>query len=138
MKRSKKMRWLVLLTWTVLTFYLCIQNSDQSSALSSFIAQKLYSPIGQEVDFSQFHNSLREFAHFFAHLVLAFLAYRAIAIDRNRKSVLICFIAVISIAVIDEMVQFLVSTRGVETIDLALNIAGVITGLLIGRLSSKN
>ena len=83
-------------------------------------------------------SAIREIAHFGIHFVLAILAYRAfITILNEKMSIFVGLIICSGIALFDEIIQWQISSRAFEYIDLVLKLLGVSLGLITGFMISK-
>ena len=78
------------------------------------------------------HAVIREFAHFFTHFVLAMFAGFAFMTSLRRLRPALGWSSTVSTvaAIFDELSQFLSDGRGVELLDLGLNLLGVALGTL--------
>lgn len=119
----KKVRWGIFIFWVCLTVFLCLQDGKTSGEFSSYIASL--------IDIEE--NTLRKFAHFFVHFMLAFLAYQAITVSAKKKSTAILCSILLSLlfAITDEYFQLIAIDRSTELRDVIINISGVLSGTII-------
>ena len=83
MKRFNIMiRWVLVILWMVVIFYLSHQPASDSAILSGDLTQMIISNIEKftstEIDIDSFHHIVRKNAHFFAYLVLGVLVMNAL------------------------------------------------------------
>jgi len=76
-----------------------------------------------------YHGYIRKFAHFAEYAVLAFLAFRALAPFKHKYAIALALAAIV--AVIDEFNQSLNPSRTSSPWDVALDIAGAASAILV-------
>ena len=135
------LRWVLFLGWIGFAFFLSRQPASESGQLSDNVANFL-AALSRKLGFtpdSSFGSRLRDYAHFSLHLVLAFFSYQAISTTTKRFKVVVAVSLAISVAIatIDEFVQFIAPGRAFEVPDLMLNYSGVMLGVIISLLVTK-
>src|SRR5699024_8740368 len=118
--------------------------ADQSREVSQGVTEKVVKTIervapSRSFDTAQLHHLLRKYAHFFLYFVLGALLYHFFAnfrLTRMRKLV-IAFTFSLLYAISDEWHQSFVPGRGAQAIDVLIDCAGALTGILLLLLVSK-
>ncbi|MBR2586842.1 VanZ family protein [Candidatus Saccharibacteria bacterium] len=144
--------WTLFLGWGIICVILSKQDGSGSSSVSASLTRfimRVMNRFGFHPSWSTLHAVVRESAHFGIHFILALLA--GLAFGSATLSVWLslgfAFIVTIPLATFDEFVQLSSRGRAFEYFDLELNLAGVLTGLLIAtcllaitlsRLRAKN
>lgn len=127
------LRYVPALLWMGVIFFLSHQEAGASSALSSGLSERLLSflaNLGLHIPKEGFHLFLRKGAHFFAYLLLGiFMAYalEAKTIKGYAYALLLCSLYAIS----DEFHQTFIPGRSGEAMDVLLDSAGALTGILL-------
>ena len=142
MSIKKLLRWLLVLAWLYLVFYLSHQNGDESAQLSNWVArnaQKGLDFCGIQVSYTSLHLLLRKLAHIAIHLVLAWLMYFALdgTFSQQKCNIVICMIFCMIIAIFDESIQNTAPGRVAQFYDGILNLFGVQTGIIFGILMTR-
>lgn len=133
------LRLLPALLWMSVIFLLSHQEAGTSSALSSGLSLRLLSffeGLGILIPKEGFHLFLRKGAHFFAYLLLGiFIAFglEAKSIKEYGYTLLLCTLYAIS----DEFHQTFIPGRSGDVLDVLLDSAGALTGILLWALVKK-
>lgn len=109
-------RWLPFFVWVILVF------------AGSSIPRPPESPFGMPA-------GADKVAHFLEYLILAFLFYRGVRGERQRMGLQAWFIVLATgfvIASIDEYHQAYIPGRDANILDWAADMAGIVTGTLVG------
>lgn len=143
MTTKRVWRWTIVLVWLVLTIFLSQQTGSQSAKISGWLTQRCRSVLdvfGVHVGYSALHAFLRKMAHVMVHLILAWLAYRAICTTglSVKADILLCLVLCGIVAIIDESLQTNVIGRSAAVFDAILNLFGIEGGLICGILSTNS
>ena len=142
-------RFIFFLFWLTITLILSSQEGGESGILSRKVAKivlQFLSKFGYTPSsFAKFHGDLRNFAHFFLHFTFAFVTYRMLIAlvvyfySSNPAKKAIGFTLLLSgfMAMYDESAQAFIAGRVFESSDIHLNLYGVMTGIVIGILLTK-
>ena len=142
MSKRKILRWSAVLAWLALTIYLSQQSGTDSAKLSSGITKVVMKSMGFfgiHESTATVHYCLRKMAHVGVHLVLAILAYRAMAISVNsiRVTVGVSWLGCCVVAAFDELIQLAAVGRASDPRDMMLNLLGVSIGIIVGVLITR-
>ncbi len=141
MKDKHMLRFLPMLVWMGVIFYLSAQPAEQSSELSTGIMHVFLQFMENifVVDEGFFHHVIRKGAHLFAYFVLGILTMFAFEhrINRNTSRAVISFLIGMLYAVSDEVHQLFVPGRSGEIADVGIDSIGVLSGILIYLLVKK-
>lgn len=142
MMKKQIFRWTLVILWLILTVYLSQQSGKESAATSSWLAHKLFGIFGAfgiNISYSIFHHIIRKIAHFGVHFVLAWLGYRALLVNCEKRinAIIITLMLFGSIAVFDEAIQSMAPGRAMMPTDALINLSGITLGTIIGILTSK-
>ena len=138
MTTRRVIRFGLLIAWLGFTLFLSEQSGPDSARLSRKLTKFIIDALHLHLSPERVESAIREIAHFGIHFVLAILAYRAfITIMSERLSIFVGLIICGGIALFDEIIQWQISSRAFEYIDLVLNLLGISLGLLTGFMISK-
>ena len=140
--RGRFFRYAPLILWIGVIFFLSSGQGAMSNT-SRFIGPLLHFlfPNSSEEILLAYHNFIRKFAHFAEYAVLAFFAFRAFSLSKNKIlekfrlpiSLLLVFI----IASLDEFNQSFLASRTSSFRDVLLDTFGGLTMLCILFLLAK-
>ena len=142
-------RFIFFLIWMAITLILSSQEGGESGIVSRKVADAILQFLGKfgyaPSSFAKFHGNLRNFAHFFLHLTFAFVTYRMFLAmilyfyleNSIRKAVCWTLLMAGIMAMSDEATQAFIKGRVFEFPDIHLNLYGVMTGIVIGILLTK-
>lgn len=145
MSLKKAVRWIVVILWLGLIFYLSSQPAPESRELSKSVG-KLIVALKQmiapdlTIEIHGFYSLLRKSAHFFVFMVLGFLIMYALSfskIDSIKKRIGISLGLSIVFAIMDETYQYFVPGRGAQVSDVLLDSVGAMVGIGIWLLFAK-
>ena len=138
LKTKRLVRFSMLFAWIGLTIFLSEQSGIDSARVSSKFTKIIMDILNLHISPERADSVIREVAHFGIHFVLAILAYRAfVTVLSEKMSIFVSLIICSGIALFDEFIQWQISGRAFEYIDLTLNLLGVSLGLLTGFMISK-
>ena len=141
MKDKHILRFLPMIVWMVIIFYLSAQPAEQSSELSTGIMHVLLKFMENIVviDEGFFHHIIRKGAHLSAYLLLGILTMFAFEhrINRNIVQMAVSLLIGVLYAASDEVHQLFVPGRSGEIRDVGIDAMGVLLGLLIYVLLQK-
>jgi VanZ family protein len=134
--------WLPLIIWLVVIF---IDSTDLMSAkhTSQFIVPFLrwLKPDISPEALTSIHFMIRKFAHLSEYAILALLLLRASLRITNFKNKAILYASVwvgcFIVAVLDEFHQTFVASRSASIVDVIIDSAGAILGLLVGTALAR-
>ena len=137
---KKLFPWILVILWMALIFYLSHQPATSSSDLSSGITQMIMNIIEKLVpsgsfDFELFHHVIRKNAHFFAYLILGFLVANAVW---GYKSMAVAILICVLYAMSDEFHQTFIPGRAGQVMDVFIDSAGAIVGVLFYQIIVLN
>lgn len=140
MKRKRVFKWILLLTWMGVIFYMSHQPGDVSSNQSNFILE-LFNTLGISLDsyFGELATLLiRKAAHFTEYCILFILSYNVIKYYFNINtakwySLLFVFLYACS----DEFHQYFIPGRGPAFTDVLIDTSGGVLGLILVYLFEK-
>lgn len=124
----------LLLLWMSLIFYFSHQSGDNSSDLSSNLVNfivSLFSFLNPYIEILTIF--VRKSAHFFLYFILGILTINFI-IEHNiyqKKRILFAFLFCLFYAITDETHQLFIPGRSGNVIDVIVDSAGSISGILI-------
>lgn len=132
-KRKSYIRWVLLIGWMSLIFYMSNQPGEVSSEQSRFVVMifdqlglNLNSNLGDMATFL-----VRKVAHFSEYFILFILAYRVARLYLDKKSAKIYMIIfVFAYACSDEFHQAFVPDRGPAFKDVLIDTSGGITAAI--------
>ncbi|MDW7670548.1 MAG: VanZ family protein [Bacillota bacterium] len=142
---AKVKRWIVVVIWLGLIFYLSSQPATESLELSRnleklIVALKEMVVPDLTIEIHRFQNILRKAAHFFVFMVLAFLVMYALDysnIQTLKRKMAITFGASVIFAILDETYQYFVPGRGAQVSDVFLDSVGAMVGIGLWLLFEK-
>src|SRR5699024_1041715 len=138
MKDNDIVRFLPMIVWMAVIFYLSAQPAEQSSELSTGIMHILLKFIEHIVviDEGFFHHIVRKGAHLSAYFILGILTMFALEhkINCNRVQIGVSFLIGVFYAASDEVHQLFVPGRSGEIGDVGIDAMGVLLGVLIYAL----
>lgn len=132
-----KIAWLAVFFWMGLIFFFSHQPGQESAELSSGITQLLHTvltwPPFIDFDIELLHTLVRKGAHFVVYLVLGILLLHALRTSRVQIGKAVCFSWLISTvyAALDEYHQTFIPGRVGDPMDVVIDSAGAITGIVI-------
>lgn len=139
--------WLATALWVAIIFYLGLQNAQDSSNLSSWVANFIRKLLPWIKSAEGFHYFVRKAAHFCAFLVLAVLALCASrrTFSNRRRALIGVLAACLLLAAGNEIEQMFAEGRGPSVLDVAIDFSGAVLGVLlvyaacavIGRIKMK-
>lgn len=147
-EKRTTVRWMAVLIWMVVIFYLSHQPAPESSALSSGLTDWIMKmidkvPLSFELDLNAVHFFVRKGAHFCAYFLLGLLVSHAVrerrglSVRRLSLALVVCVVYAIS----DEIHQLFTPGRSGEVADVLLDTSGSIVGIgwyvLVMRLKKK-
>lgn len=129
------LRFLPMIVWMAVIFYLSAQPAEQSSELSTGIMHVLleFTEKTLVIDDGFFHHIIRKSAHLIAYLLLGILTMFALEhrIKQNMIQILIALLIGVLYAMSDEVHQLFVAGRSGEIADVGIDALGVLIGVLI-------
>lgn len=141
---KKIVKFLAVILWMTLIFYLSAQPVEESNNLSKKVTEVIVDTLEKvkpeiELNPRKMNHILRKNAHFFAYLVLGILVMnlsKTIKIDLF-KATIYSLIFCILYAISDEFHQLFVPGRGAQLKDVIIDTSGSITGIIIYLLIFK-
>ncbi|MGL5084874.1 MAG: VanZ family protein [Clostridium sp.] len=141
MRNKKKLiRWLSLLLWMGIIFFMSHQPGEVSSSQSDLV-MKIFSFIGISLD-SYFGDLatlvIRKTAHFSEYLILYVLMYRVLClyIDKGRAKIY-TLLGVFMYAGSDEIHQYFIPGRAMAFKDVMIDTAGGAMGMFLTWVYEK-
>ena len=141
------LRWLLVLFWMGLMFYLSHQAAGESDSLSSDLTEIIIENIERftstRVDIDLFHHLVRKNAHFFAYFILSLLTLSALKWSgfTGYKWIGTALLICVLYAVSDEVHQLFISGRSGEFKDVLIDSGGALSGIFvyvsIGKIFKK-
>lgn len=139
-KRRKIIRWILLIAWMSLIFYMSNQNGDTSTGQSNFIVEIL-SKLGLELsDIAKetFKLIIRKVAHFSEYFILYILSYRVLTMYiKLPKASYFALLLVFLYACTDEVHQIFISGRTAAFKDVIIDTLGGFAGFTILYIVKK-
>ena len=138
--QKKILKWILVILWMALIFFLSHQGAEESGALSGGLLEKLFIIIGfiekilqYEFDREILHMLLRKTAHFTAYMILGILLIHALAEakDLRKKLYLQALVIAVLYAITDEFHQSFISGRSGEIKDVLIDSSGAFTGIYL-------
>lgn len=136
MNIRKIISWAAVILWMAIIFNLSSQEADQSSQLSTGIAEIITDTIEKVVpninlDIGKLNHIVRKNAHFAAYFILGILVLNAFRRSGSfgYKSIIAVLLICILYAVSDEVHQVFVPGRGAQVKDVVIDSAGAFTGV---------
>ena len=128
------LRYAPIILWTGVIFYLSSDNGSLTET-SRFVGPLLrfLFPTAPEETIQAYHAVVRKSAHFFEYAVLALLVFRAMipTYPASRLRFLIPVAAAALVAVVDELNQSFEASRTGSPWDVALDISGAVTMVIV-------
>lgn len=141
MKYKHIVRFIPMVIWMAVIFYLSAQPAEQSSELSTGIMHILLKFMENIVviDEEFFHHIVRKGAHLSAYFILGILTMFAFEhrINRNTVQMAVAFLLGVLYAASDEVHQLFVPGRSGELRDVGIDAMGVLFGIIIYVLLQK-
>lgn len=141
MNIKKVIRWLPVLLWMGIIFYLSAQPAKESSELSSVVMNWLLVLVENwlAVDESFFHFVVRKGAHLSAYFILAVLTMFAVETSFSQKRIQagVVFVICVLYAMSDELHQLFVPGRSGQISDVGIDAVGAILGIGIYIIVQK-
>ena len=136
-------RWIPVIIWMGLIFYLSHQPAEQSSELSAGVMEMLLNvlvvifPIHEEIPI--IHFLIRKAAHFFAYFVLGILVVHALSKSLKPiwKGSVIALVICVLYAITDEVHQLFIPGQSGEVRDVLLDSVGAAVGLSVYLLLNR-
>jgi hypothetical protein len=143
--------WSAMILWMLLIFILSAQSADDSSSTSgnmlAMILKVIY-PGFKDMDYEaqfiileQYQGLIRKSAHFCIFGILgmiSFAAYDALKKIKAKAVLLFAFITCVLYAISDEIHQLFVPGRSCEFLDVMIDSAGALLGILAIYLIVKS
>lgn len=136
--------WTFVFIWMGLIFYLSNQVGTDSSNLSGGVTDFLFNMIEKvfpniSLNILKFHTFIRKNAHFFSYLILGVLVSNSLRVSGVKSKKLILYALLISVlyAISDEVHQLFVPGRGGAVLDVLIDSAGSLTGIILYFLAFK-
>lgn len=129
--KVKILRWIPVLIWMGIIFYLSHQDSSDSSALSSGFTQVVLDFLNKNIehlDMDVLHHLVRKGAHFAAYLILGLLVTHAVE-PGTRKASFVTFLICVLYASSDEFHQSFIPGRSGQLSDVLLDSFGSSVGI---------
>jgi VanZ family protein len=132
--------YVLVLLWMGVIFKLSSQGADQSKKLSKGVTSavvktaKVVTPKAK-LNAGRLNNKLRKYAHFFSFLILGVLVLNALwksGVSGFRAMLLALLICAVY-AAMDELHQLFVPGRGAELLDVLIDSAGAVVGIIIAK-----
>ncbi|MDG5789367.1 VanZ family protein [Evansella sp. AB-P1] len=140
----KLLSWIAVFAWMGLIFYLSHQPAEESSELSSGVAEVIITTVetvapNVELNIRDFHSIVRKNAHFFIYLGLGILVLNAIRSSgiKGKRSVGLALIICVLYAISDEVHQLFVPGRSGEVMDVVIDGLGSSVGIGIFLILEK-
>ena len=138
--RGRLVRYAPIILWIGVIFYLSSDNGSLTET-SRFIGPLLHFlfPTAPEESIQAYHAVIRKSAHFFEYAVLALLVFRAMVlanIDGGLRFVAPIAVAAV-VATLDELNQSFEVTRSGSPWDVALDISGAVTMVIVLALAAR-
>ena len=137
-------KWAILLSWLLvaavllLIFSLSDQPAKESNALSKAISTMLVGTVHTvfpeaELPVWRMNRFLRQAAHFGIYLILGLALDNGLRMSgvEGRKRILMAILFCAVYATGDELFQLTVPGRGTELVDVLMDSAGAVTGVLV-------
>ena len=141
------LRWILVLLWMALIFYLSHQAAGESDSLSGdlteIIIENIENLTSTTIDIDLFHHLVRKNAHFFAYFILSVLTLNALKWSgfTGYKWISTALLICVLYAVTDEVHQLFIPGRSGEVKDILIDSGGALFGIFvyagIGKLVSK-
>lgn len=133
LRLRKILRWIAVIIWMGVIFYLSHQPGTESSNLSSGITDFVIQTIDTllpfiSVDEALFHHLIRKSAHFTAYFLLGLLVNHAIRLPYGKRLVTALVICIL-FATSDEVHQLFIVGRSGEVRDVLIDSTGAATGI---------
>jgi VanZ family protein len=136
MKKKKTVRWILVVLWMLLIFFLSGQPAVDSKALSSDTAVWIVQIVEKicpdlEMQTTDIHSPLRKMAHFFLYFVLGIFFTQALEEKKGtgKKIWVRVVLACVLYAMFDEFHQAFVPGRGAQWSDVLLDSIGSTCGI---------
>jgi VanZ family protein len=138
--RERLVRYAPIILWIGVIFYLSSDNGSLTET-SRFIGPLLHFlfPTAPEETIQAYHAVIRKSAHFFEYAVLALLVFRAMVlanVDGKLRFVIPVAAAAI-VSVLDELNQSFEASRSGSPWDVALDISGAVTMVVVLALATR-
>lgn len=136
---NKKIRkYLVVILWMALIFYLSSQPAEKSNNLSKRVTKIIIATAEKispslKLSLSRMNHIVRKSAHFIIFMALGILTINMLETDKkfNTEIVIKSLILCVIYAVFDELHQLFVSGRGAQVKDVVIDAVGSTAGILI-------
>ncbi|MGL4774332.1 MAG: VanZ family protein [Clostridium sp.] len=139
-KKSKIIRWTMLIMWMAFIFYMSHQNGETSSSQSGLILNIIKS-FGFEMaeKYSEFVTLIiRKGAHFTEYCILYILIYRVVKMYKAEKAAIyISLLLTFGYACSDEFHQMFVPGRGPAFKDVLIDTSGGVFGIILTKIYYK-
>lgn len=127
MKKKEYLKYILLILWMIVIFIMSSFDANDSSSQSNFIVNILAN-IFRINNLNLLSLIIRKLAHFTEYLVLGLLTYN---LFKDKKyslviSIIFCYVYAVS----DEIHQLYVPGRSCQILDILIDTAGSITGII--------
>ena len=142
-KNPKFIAWLRFTIISLLTLFLCLQNSNDSSHLTTevcgIVQSALYAVNIQTEYTPLFYLLIRKSGHFLVFAILSANCYRAFSVSTKYHESTKKWSIVISIiiAILTEYMQLFLSGREAKVYDVIIDALGIIIGVFITSKLNK-
>lgn len=139
-KKRNVIRWIMLLGWMGIIFFMSHQSADVSNSQSEFVI-RIFEFLGIRLD-SYFGSMatlvIRKSAHFAEYAILFLLLYRVLClyIDK-RKAKLYTLLGVFIYAGLDEIHQYFIPGRAMAFNDVIIDTTGGVMSMIIITIFEK-
>jgi len=147
MRQRKIFWWILLIIWMVLIFLFSAQTAVKSDALSAGLVSKIVhifiprydmlSDADKLVYINHWNNVFRKSAHVFIYIVFSLLLISTLKQYRLKKKYLLTLLVCLFYAITDEWHQLFVAGRGPALSDVAIDLMGILIGLIIFSIKDK-
>lgn len=135
-KNKKQLYTIITFTWVCVIFSFSLQTGETSGEISDSLVRKLIALFMPDAQITSerieiLENVLRKCAHFSEFLVLGILSSIALRYWQLKYKGLCGFGFCVIVAVADEMLQLLVSGRTGRVMDVMIDSAGAVVGIVL-------
>ena len=115
-RTSRRTAWLLLVCWSAVIWFMNTRTKVPETANDTL------------------NDVIWQGAHILGHVLLGMLALQATSAQWAKRGTIAALLIVVPHGVLDELVQHLVPGRNMNVTDIACNVGGGITGILIYSL----
>ena len=134
-----KKKWIFIaltVMWTAVIYMFSFQSGEQSGDMSGSILETMLaffmpSVLKQPEKLEMFHLILRKCAHFTEFMILGVLSSLALKYMKHGQKVIAGLGYCILVAALDETLQLFVSGRAGRVMDVLIDSAGAVTGIVL-------